>query len=135
MEFMNRYAPTEHQRDRLLDKPKAMPDGSLYSVLREQGRFATKFHLEKYPFDRQSVKIELEDTLASTEDQVYVPDQVPVLLNPNITLPGFQVGKPVMKIDAHFYPTKFGDLTVPKDESYSRVTIEIPICWLDMPSP
>jgi hypothetical protein len=127
MEFMNRYAPTEHQRDRLLDKPKAMPDGSLYSVLREQGRFATKFRLEKYPFDHQNLIIEFEDTLASTEDQIYVPDQVPVLLNPDITLPGFRVGKPVMKIDDHFYPTNFGDLTVPKNESYSRVTIEIPI--------
>jgi hypothetical protein len=127
MEFMNRYAPTEHERDRLLDKPKAMPDGSLYSVLREQGRFATKFRLEKYPFDHQRLKIELEDTLAATDDQVYVPDQVPVLLNPNITLPGFRVGKPVMTIDNHFYPTNFGDLTVPNDESYSRVTIEIPI--------
>jgi hypothetical protein len=127
MEFMNRTAPTEHQRDMLLDKPKTMPDGSLYAVLREQGRFATKFRLEKYPFDHQTLKIELEDTLASTEDQIYVPEHVPVLLNPNITLPGFRVGTPVMKIENHFYPTNFGDLTVPTTESYSRVTVEIPI--------
>ncbi|HVZ05457.1 hypothetical protein [Hyphomicrobium sp.] len=127
MEFMNRYAPTEHQRDFLLDKPKAMPDGRLYSILREQGRFATKFNLSRYPFDHQALKIEIEDTLASSDDQVYVPDQVPVLLNPNITLPGFLVGKPTMKITDHTYPTNFGDLTVPSAESYSRVTIEIPI--------
>ena len=127
MEFMNRYAPTEHQRDMLLDKPKAMPDGSLYSVLREQGRFATKFNLTQYPFDHQALKIEIEDTLASSDEQIYVPDQVPVLLNPNITLPGFRVGKPVMKITNHTYPTNFGDLTVPSAESYSRVTIEVPI--------
>jgi hypothetical protein len=127
MEFMNRYAPTEHQRDMLLDKPKTMPDGSLYAVLREQGRFATKFGLEKYPFDHQALKIEIEDTLASSNDQVYVPDKVPVLLNPNITLPGFRVGQPVMKVASHAYPTNFGDLTVPSAESYSRATIEIPI--------
>jgi hypothetical protein len=127
MEFMNRYAPNDHQRDFLLDKPKAMPDGSLYSILREQGRFATKFNLEKYPFDHQALKIEIEDTLASSSDQIYVPDNVPVLLNPNITLPGFSVGKPVMKITTRAYPTNFGDLTVPDAESYSRVTIEIPV--------
>jgi hypothetical protein len=127
MEFMNRYAPNDHQRDFLLDKPKTMPDGSLYSILREQGRFATKFGLERYPFDRQVLKIEFEDTLASSSDQIYVPDDVPVLLNPNITLPGFRVGKPVMKITNHAYPTNFGDLTVPPSESYSRVTVEIPV--------
>jgi hypothetical protein len=127
MEFMNRYAPADHQRDMLLDKPKAMPDGGFYSVLREQGRFATKFRLERYPFDHQALKIEIEDTLASSSDQIYVPETVPVLLNPNITLPGFHVGKPVMKITNHGYPTNFGDLTVPSSEKYSRVTVEIPI--------
>jgi hypothetical protein len=127
MEFMNRSAPNDHQRDFLLEEPKAMPDGGFYSILREQGRFASKFNLEKYPFDRQVLKVVLEDTLASTADQIYVPDDVPVLLNPNITLPGFKVGKPVMKITNNAYPTNFGDLTSSSAESYSRVTVEIPI--------
>lgn len=127
MEFMNRYAPTDHQRDMLLDKPKALPDGNLYEVLREQGRFATKFGLARYPFDQQKLKVEIEDTLASATDQIYVPDQVPVLLNPNITLPGFIVGKPIMKIENHVYPTNFGDTTAQTNESYSRVTVEIPV--------
>jgi hypothetical protein len=34
MEFMNRYDPNDHQRDELYDKPKQMPDGSLYAIIR-----------------------------------------------------------------------------------------------------
>jgi hypothetical protein len=32
MEFMNRYAPDDDVRNELYDKPKAMPDGSLYAT-------------------------------------------------------------------------------------------------------
>jgi hypothetical protein len=41
MEFMNRYAPNDDVRDNLYDQPKAMPDGSLYSIIRNQGRFSS----------------------------------------------------------------------------------------------
>ena len=30
-------------RDELYDKPQTMPDGSLYSIIRYQGQFSTKF--------------------------------------------------------------------------------------------
>ena len=48
MEFMNRYASDANIRDELYDKPQA--DGSLYSIIRYQDQFSTKFQLEKYPF-------------------------------------------------------------------------------------
>ena len=51
MEFMNRYDPKDHERAELYDKPKQMPDGSLYAIVRNQGRFSTKFQLAEYPFD------------------------------------------------------------------------------------
>ena len=48
---MNRYASDANIRDELYDKPQA--DGSLYSIIRYQDQFSTKFQLEKYPFDTQ----------------------------------------------------------------------------------
>ena len=48
MEFMNRYDPNDHERDELYDKPKQMPDGSLYAIIRNQGRFSTRFQLAGY---------------------------------------------------------------------------------------
>lgn len=127
MEFMNRYQAVDHQRDMLTEGPTAMPDGSSYAVLREQGRFAAKFDLVRYPFDSQKLRVVIEDTLASGADQIYVPDSIPIRLNPEITLPGFMVGKPTLTIANHTYATNFGDLTSPSAESYSRATVEIPI--------
>jgi hypothetical protein len=74
MEFMNRYAPEDHVRDNLYEQPKVMPDGSLYAIIRNQGRFSTKFPLEQYPFDTQYLSVVMEDTIAGANRQVYVPD-------------------------------------------------------------
>jgi hypothetical protein len=111
MEFMNRYDPKDHERAELYDKPKQMPDGSLYAIVRNQGRFSTKFQLADYPFDTQFLTVVMEDTVSSEDTQVYVPDpDGSVSLDPEITLPGFKVVKPVMRITSNTYPTNFGDL-------------------------
>ena len=128
MEFMNRYDPDNHVRTELYEEPKKMPDGSLYSIIRNQGRFSTKFPLEHYPFDTQSLSVEMEDTISGIDKQVYVPDpNGAVTINPDITLPGFRVGAPVMHIAANTYPTDFGDLTEPDASPYSRVTLSVPV--------
>lgn len=128
MEFMNRYASDDNLRQQFYDKPEVLPDGSFYSILRYQGRFSTKFHLEKYPFDTQNLTMIMEDTLSGSSDQVYVPDgKTPVAIDPVITLPGFTVGSPTLRIITNTYPTNFGDPTVAKAEPYSRVIISIPV--------
>ena len=128
MEFMNRYAPDDHVRNELYDGPKAMPDGSLYAIIRNQGRFSTKFPLENYPFDTQSLTVEMEDSISGVDKQVYVPDSDGgVSANPEITLPGFKVGKPVMRITDKSYPTNFGNLAEPDATAYSRLGLSIPV--------
>jgi hypothetical protein len=128
MEFMNRYASDDNQRDELYAKPKVMPDGSLYSIIRYQGRFSTKFPLEKYPFDTQNLRVVMEDTLATAAEQVYAADTGGgVTINPDITLPGFKVGKPELRIAARSYPTNFGDLAGTDGDAYSRVILSIPV--------
>ena len=51
-----------------------MPDGSLYAIVRNQGRFSTKFQLADYPFDTQFLTVVMKDTVSSEDTQVYVPD-------------------------------------------------------------
>jgi hypothetical protein len=128
MEFMNRYASDANLRDELYDKPQAMPDGSLYSIIRYQGQFSTKFQLEKYPFDTQALLVVMEDTVAAADAQIYLPDpKDAVTINPDITLPGFKIGKPELRIVERPYPTNFGDLSEPEATDYSRVTLTIPV--------
>ena len=111
MEFMNRYAPDDHVRENLYEEPKEMPDGGRYGIIRNQGRFSTTFHLETYPFDHQVLRILFEDTVGTTAAQYYVPDAIPVTVNPKITIPGFRIGTPRLEIVPNAYPTNFGDLT------------------------
>jgi hypothetical protein len=128
MEFMNRYASDDNQRNELYEKPQVMPDGSLYAIVRYQGRFSTNFALENYPFDKQALTVEMEDTVSGADQEVYVPDgENAVMLDPEITLPGFKVGKPAVSVSVNTYPTNFGDISEPGGDTYSRLTLSIPV--------
>jgi hypothetical protein len=128
MEFMNRFAGGDNIRERLYDEPLKLPDGSHYSFVRYQGYFSTKFDLETYPFDSQYLTVVMEDSVSDIKDAVYVPDgKKSVVIDPEITLPGFKVGKPEMKITTNVYPTNFGYLGQPEDDAYSRITLTIPV--------
>jgi len=48
-------------------------------------------------------------------------------INPNITLPGFTVGKPEVRVVSKPYPTNFGDLSEPEATDYSRLALSIPV--------
>ncbi|HWM31659.1 MAG TPA: hypothetical protein VNO69_08175, partial [Methyloceanibacter sp.] len=64
MEFMNRFAGGDNIRERLYEEPQKLPDGSLYSFVRYQGYFSTKFDLEIYPFDSQYLTVVMEDSIS-----------------------------------------------------------------------
>ncbi len=128
MEFMNRFATGDNVLEILYDEPQKLPDGSLYSFLRYQGYFSTKFDLETYPFDTQYLTVMMEDSISDITNEVYVPDgEHSITIDPEITLPGFRVGKPEMKITTITYPTNFGYGTNPADENYSRIVMTIPV--------
>lgn len=128
MEFMNRFASDDNLREQLTEEPEVLPDGSRYAIIRYQGLFSTKFHLERFPFDTQKLTVIMEDTLAGAADQVYVADgDEPVVIDPVVTLPGFKVGTPTMRISTNTYPTDFGDPTVADAEPYSRIVISVPV--------
>jgi hypothetical protein len=48
-------------------------------------------------------------------------------VNPAITLPGFRIGKPQLSIVENTYPTNFGDISSPEMDTYSRITISVPV--------
>ncbi len=104
-----------------------LPTGERYQVLRIQGRFSHKFFFNNYPYDRQSLVVELEDAVHEVNRLVYQPDDEPVALNPRLVLPGFRVGRPELTVERFDYPTAFGDVRRTEPNAYSRVRIEIPI--------
>ncbi|QQG35698.1 MAG: hypothetical protein HYS17_09275 [Micavibrio aeruginosavorus] len=133
-EFINMFEPADHVRTNIFDKPQVMPDGSLYMIIRDQGKFSAKFSLKRFPFDRQFLDVVLEDNQHETQDLVYVPDTstAPLTLNPSINIPGFNLRQPRLEIADFSYPTSFGDLRSSKAPDYSRarfsITVERP--WM-----
>ena len=134
-EFMNAFDPADHVRTPLYDEAQSMPDGSLYMVIRQQGIFSSKLPLQAYPFDRQNLKVAMEDSVYDIADLVYVPDgfeNAPLTINDHISLPGFSIGAPSLQIVDFAYPTLFGDLRETETGDYARANFVIPISrpWL-----
>lgn len=104
-----------------------LPSGESYQVIRIQGRFSHKFFFDNYPYDRQVLTAEFEDSIREVNRLKFVADREPVSLHPKLVLPGFRIGEPSLVVDDFQYPTTFGDTRQTVPEKYSRVRIEIPI--------
>jgi len=124
---MNFFDPEAHIEDTLYDEPQLMPDGSFYNIIRHQGQFAATMGLEDYPFDQQTLKWIVEDAEFGSEVVNYIADPQGFQINPNISLPGYTIGRPELKIFPKPYDTFFGDLANPETGSYSRAVFALPI--------
>ena len=127
LEYMNPYQLWGHIPTPLYEEPQDLPDGSKYMAIRYQGQFNSKLPLEKYPFDNQNLVVEFEDSSVGASSQIFVPDENPITLNPEMTLPGYLIGTPVLTVTSKPYPTNFGDTSLTELEPYSRVTFSVPV--------
>ncbi len=127
IEMVNPNELWGHVSERHYESPITLPSGELYQVLRVQGRFSHKFFFNNYPYDRQNLVVEFEDEVHEAHRLRYVPDDQPISMNPALTLPGFRLGKPLIRISDFKYPTAFGDTRRTEPHIYSRVAIEMPI--------
>ncbi|MDP9228982.1 MAG: hypothetical protein M3M99_07975 [Actinomycetota bacterium] len=126
-EFLNAFELWGHILSYETKEPEVLPDGSLYQVLRNQGKFNTKLPLERYPFDTQNLRVAVEDTTAASDELVYVPDEPdPVAKSDDLVIPGWNVGEPKLEVvdnqyDSNFGDPRFGDIT------YSRAVFELSV--------
>ncbi|MFN8743117.1 MAG: hypothetical protein ACK5YR_24555 [Pirellula sp.] len=116
-----------HVNNLQYEQPLLLPSGELYQVLRVQGRFSRKFLFYNFPYDRQKLVVELEDSVNEVDRLVYVADEDPIAINPRLVLPGFRVGVPNLAVESFAYPTRFGDTRRTEPHKYSRVRVEIPV--------
>jgi len=127
VEIVNPNELWGHVRNLQYEQPLQLPSGELYQVLRVQGRFSHKFFFNNFPYDRQKLVVEFEDTVHEINRLVFVADDNPISINPRLVLPGFRVGNPNLAVESFAYPTDFGDMRRTEPHTYSRVRIEIPI--------
>jgi hypothetical protein len=94
LEYMNPFQLWGHIPTPLYEEPQSLPDGSKYMAIRYQGQFNSKLPLEKYPFDTQNLIVQFEDSSSGATKQIFVPDAEAITINPEMTLPGYILGKP-----------------------------------------
>jgi hypothetical protein len=125
-EFLNAFELWGHTLTHETSKPERLPDGTYYQVVRNQGKFNTKLPLGRYPFDEQSLRVLVEDSHADEGSLRFVPDTDPVALSADLTIPGWDVGKPRLRVVSNRYASNFGD---PRfgNIRYSRVVLELPV--------
>ena len=127
LEYMNPFQLWGHIPTPLYEEPQSLPDGSKYMAIRYQGQFNSKLPLEKYPFDTQNLIVQFEDSSSGATKQIFVPDTNAITLNPEMTLPGYILGKATLTVESKPYPTNFGDTSLTELEPYSRVTFDVPV--------
>jgi hypothetical protein len=133
MEFVNPSELWGHMLTPNYEEPEELPDGSLYQVVRVQGKFSKKLPLYNYPYDRQVLEVLFEDSVGDATELVYVPDTTPITVNPGLLLPGYVLGTPRFDVVSHRHPTTFGDLRAELSSDYSRGRIEIPLARPALP--
>lgn len=126
VEFINPYDKWGHVSKASFEKPVRGPNG-LYQVVHYQGRFAAKLDLSDYPFDRQTLFVDIEDSGLEASELRYELDPEGVVINPELQLPGFKIGAPRLSAREHRYETRFGDERLKAPSSFSRLRLEIPV--------
>ncbi len=124
-EIMNLGDPDYQNRGEVYRDAELQPDGRYYQVLRYQGAFLTKFPIEDYPFDTQVLQLHMEDSESNAEALRYVVDEL--VVNPAITLPGYQIVSADLTVAERPYTTAFGDLNIGDVESYSRASLRVAV--------
>lgn len=111
----------------IYEEPEELEDGSLYQILRVQGKFSKKLPLYNYPFDRQSLVLIMEDGAHDTSALVYEVDAGSPTVNAAMNLPGYRIGQATFTVEPWHYPTAFGDPRTAPNTSYSRATLAVPL--------
>ena len=125
-EFLNAFEFWGHILTYETGTPEVLPDGTLYQVIRNQGKFNTKLPLEKYPFDTQHLIMAFEDSAEAEDKIVFVPDEDPIALSRDLAIPGWDIGDPTLNVVSNVYDSNFGDPRF-EDISYSRAIIDLPL--------
>ena len=125
-EFLNAFELWGHTLTYDSTKPERLADGSYYQVLRNQGKFNTKLPLGRYPFDTQHLRIAIEDSQEDASGLVYVPDERPIAVSQDLSLPGWKFEKPSVEVVNNKYVTDFGDPSEVNPD-YSRFVVDVPV--------
>lgn len=125
LEFTNGVAGVS--KTNLLDKPRDLPDGSKYMIMRVDGRFFQPFNMADFPLDRQRLSVRIEDSDNGVDALVYLPDRKDSGFGALLDIPGWQVKGWQFKQTMQDYGSRFGDLSAAGASDYAGLQFDLMI--------
>lgn len=96
-----------------------------YSTFRCNGVIKQNWNISNFPFDKQTIQLEIEDIDNDVSKLVFVPDMAGSKIDKDVHIDGWRIKDFGMKVIDHTYETNYGDPSIPRDEysAYSRVVV------------
>ena len=128
VEVMNVYQKWGLVVTPVYEEPQRQPDGSLLWQARFQGSFNSPLTVADYPFEKQNLRLLIEDGIEDSQRITYRADTDPIALDREVTLPGYNFGKPTIRFGDYTYDSSFGERNSSRQErTYPRISVEIPL--------
>lgn len=104
--------------------PVVLKDGTKYKIFRKEGRFFHSFSLNRFPLDRHTLDIQIENPEHPAKLLVYVPDTNAALIRNSLNLVGWESKGCQLVTRTHDYGTNFGN---PEEnaQQYSNLSFNI----------
>jgi hypothetical protein len=103
-------------------------NNQVYLLMKMQCLMKDSWRIRNFPFDKQKLRLSLENSQFDSKSLVFVPDTLGKNYDPRFTLSGWTINNCVISIGIKKYETTFGDptLTVPHSE-YSSYKVVLNI--------
>lgn len=104
-----------------------------YGQVRVQAVLNQPWDVSHFPLDRQTIRLQIEDSDMTADKIVYVPDTENSTVDPDVAISGYSLDGATASVAEHQYRTNYGDITLPKNHEsvYSRYTQAITLARPD----
>lgn len=97
-----------------------------WSAVKVSGNFRQDFPLENYPFDHQTLVIDLEEGAVDTSELQFIADTAESRVDPGAKLKNWDITSFKITAAGKNHPTTYGDPSLPGgDSTYAQVRMEI----------
>lgn len=101
-------------------------DGQVYMLMKIQCVMKDTWAIDNFPFDRQTLRLSIENSQFDSESLVFVADTQGKQFDPRFTIRGWNVDSLKMNTGTKIYETAFGDATITEPHTeYSNFKVKL----------
>lgn len=102
--------------------------GGIYLLMKLQCVMKDSWKINNFPFDRQRLRLSLENSQFDSKSLVFLPDTVGKNFDPRFALRGWNIDSFIVTSNIKMYETNFGDESIAKPHTeYSSYRVKIVI--------